>query len=125
MEVDLDYLPDNFKDFKSGLGGNYDNKVHLTKKSKAINDLVIIEILEQDEDRLQRDGIYLPESTTINFDMLKGKIISVGEKAQKFNVNVNDIVLYDKASAYYGPPEKAGTLIITHVENVICVLDEE
>lgn len=125
MEVDLDYLPDNFKNFKSGLGGNYDNKVHLTKKSKAINDLVIIEILEQDSNRLQRDGIYIPETATLNCDMLKGKIISVGEQAKKFNVYENDIVLYDKASAYYGPPEKAGTLIITHVENIICVLNEK
>ena len=41
MEVDLDYLPDEFKNFKSGLGGNYDNKVHLTKKSKAINEVPV------------------------------------------------------------------------------------
>lgn len=122
MEVDLDYLPENFKNFKSGLGGNYDNKVRLTKKSKAINDLVIIEIIEQDENRLQRGGIFLPESTTTNYDMLKGVIISVGPNAEKMCVEEGDVVLYDKASAYYGPPENAGTLIITHVENIACVL---
>jgi co-chaperonin GroES (HSP10) len=122
--MDLDHLPDKFKNFESGLGGSYDDKCRLTKKSKAINDLVIIEIIEQDEDRLQRDGIYLPESSTVNCDMLKGKILSVGEKAKKYNVKKGDIVLYDKASAYYGPPEKAGTLIITNVENVIYVLEK-
>ena len=125
MEVDLDHLPDKFKDFKTGLGGSYDDKCRLSKKSKAINDLVIIEILEQDKNRLQRGGIYLPESVTTNCDMLKGRVVSIGEEGKRMCVEENDVVLYDKASAYYGPPEKAGTLIITHVENIICVLTEK
>jgi co-chaperonin GroES (HSP10) len=123
MNLDVNSLPDNFKNFKSGLGGNYADKCRITKKSKAVNDLVIIEILEQEENRLQRGGIFLPETTTVNCEMLKGKIISVGEKAKKFNVKEGDVVLYDKASAYYGPPEAVGTLVITNVENVICVFE--
>jgi co-chaperonin GroES (HSP10) len=122
--MDLDNLPDKFKEFKSGLGGVYSDKCRITKKSKAVNDLVIIEILPQDETRLQRGGIYLPDSVTVNSEMLKGKIIDVGPTAKKYNVKKGDVVLYDKASAYYGPPEDDGTLIITHVENVICVLNK-
>ena len=121
--MDLDNVPDKFKTFESGLGGSYDDKCRLTKKSKAINDLIIIEILEQDENRNQRGGIFLPEVVTVNCDLLKGKIISVGEDAKKFNVKEGDVVLYDKASAYYGPPETVGTIIVTHVDNIIYVLD--
>lgn len=124
MNLDFDSIPDEFKNFKSGIGGNYAHKCPITKQSKAMNERVIIEIIEQDENRFKRDGIYLPESVIVNCDLLKGKILSVGEKAKKYNVKVGDVVLYDKASAYYVPPEIVGTLIITDVENIVYVLKE-
>lgn len=121
--MDLVNVPDKYTEFECGLGGCYDDKCRITLDSKAMNDLIIIEIVEQSETRNQRGGIYLPESVTENCDLLKGKIISVGKDAKKFNVKKGDVVLYDKASAYYGPPETVGTVVITHVDNLIYVLD--
>ena len=119
-------VPEKFEKFEMncGIGGSYEVKCPLVKTSKALNDLIIIEIIEQDKNRLQRGGIHLPEVHTSNFDLMKGKILSVGPKAEKYNVKNGDIVLYDKASAHFHPPEKVGTLIITNVENIICVIKD-
>jgi len=104
--------------FVSGFGGDYASKVHLTHNSKALNDNVIIEILEQENSSKKYGDIILPETALINVQMLKGKVISVGPDITD-NLNVGDIVMYDAMSAYYCPPQTPGTLIITKYENVI------
>ena len=121
--MDFD-IPQNLQYNTSGLGGVYADKVHLTEKSTALNDLVIIKIVEQDSNRLQHGGIFLPDVHTTNCELLKGELVSVGPDALKFNIHVGDIVLYDKWSAFYKPPDTAGTFIITKVENIICTVEE-
>lgn len=103
----------------------YDDKTHLNETSIALNDLVIIKILDQSKDRLQRDGIYLPETFTCNMELVKGKITSVGPEAiKRFRLKVDDVVLYDQHSAYFRPPVKAGLCVITAAENVVCIVKE-
>ncbi len=117
-------VPEKFEDLNSHFGGDYDQKCRINKKSKALNDSVIIEILKQPVNRLQRGGIFLPEVSIFNTDLLKGIVTSIGPDAKKYNVKVGDLVLYDKLSAFFQPPEKAGTIIITKIENIICVVGE-
>ncbi len=104
----------------TGLTGVYGEKIHLDEKSIAMNDLVLIKILEQDESRNKVGDLYMPESATQNMDMLKGEIISVGPIASRKMIKKGDVILYDKWSAFYKPPETPGTFIITNCENVIC-----
>lgn len=113
-------IPQNLQFDPTGLTGVYEEKIHLTKDSIAMNDVVIIEILEQDANRNRVGGIYMPESATQNMDMLKGKLISVGPEAKKKNLKKDDVILYDKWSSFYKPPETPGTLVVTKCENVIC-----
>ncbi len=117
-------IPDNLQFDSSGLAGVYSEKVHLTKDSVALGDNVIIEIVEQEANRLQRGGIFLPDVHTVNCELLKGKVVSVGHDAKKFNLNEGEFVLYDKWSAFYKPPESAGTLIVTKVDNIICIVED-
>jgi co-chaperonin GroES (HSP10) len=95
----------------------------LTKTSRAVGDLVIIEILKQRKKRLLFDGVYIPLQYTENNKLVRGKVLSVGPKAQSENINVGDEVLYDKHSIYsqFGGKgtEKEGDIVITKVENVI------
>jgi len=103
-----------------GLTGVYTDKIHLSESSKALHDLVIIEILDQDESKNKVGNILIPEKSTQNMDMLKGRVVAVGPKAKRKNLNIDDIILYDKWSAFYKPPETTGTYVITRCENIIC-----
>jgi co-chaperonin GroES (HSP10) len=117
-------IPQNLEFNPSGLGGIYSDKIHLTSTSRALGDHVIIEILPQDDSKNKVGNIILPEKSTLNMDMLKGRISSIGANASKMGLSVGDIILYDKWSAYYKPPESPGTYIITEIENIICKVKE-
>lgn len=118
-------IPQNLDFNPSGLGGIYSDKIHLNPKSRALSDNVIIEILPQDNSKNKVGNIILPEKTTLNMDMLKGRISSLGPEAKRMGLKTGDIILYDKWSAYYKPPETPGTFIITKIENIICKVKQE
>jgi co-chaperonin GroES (HSP10) len=118
-------IPQNLEWNPSGLGGIYSEKIHLSSTSTALGDNVIIEILPQDDSKNKIGNIILPEKTTLNMDMLKGRISSIGPDAKKMGLSEGDIILYDKWSAYYKPPETPSTFIITNIENIICKVKQE
>ncbi len=122
-EVMQEYqIPANLTYNALGIGGLYKEKVHLSEKSIACNDLVIIKILEQEECRNMRHGFYLPDDVTHNTELIKGIVMSCGPDALRDNISVGNIVLYDRFSAFYNPPLNEGTFIITKIENVIVKL---
>ena len=101
----------------------------LTENSRAINDLVIIQNVKQDENRYKRYGLEFLDEVIENFKAVKGKILSVGKLAEKENINKGDIVLYDKHSVFAEVgkrgkgTEKEGEIVITKVDNVIGVVE--
>lgn len=103
--------------------------IGLTEKSIALNDLVIIQNVKQDENRYKQYGLEFIDSVIENFKLVKGKVISVGQKALKENINVGDIVLYDKHSVFAlagkgsKGSEKEGEIVITKVDNVIGLVE--
>jgi len=108
----LDYNP-------AGLGGLYERKVHLSKDSVALNDSVIIKIIEQESNKQKIGDIFLPSACVTNVELLKGEVVSVGPEAARANIKKGDVVFYDRMSAFYKPPPNAGTFIVTKIENVI------
>lgn len=120
--IDPDNLPDNLSLTGSGYGGSYDYKVSLDKNSTALGKNIIIEIIEQESGRNMQGGIFLPAESILNTSLLKGKIISIGHDVANLNLNIGDIVMYDKLAAFYSPPEATGTIIIVDIENVIYVI---
>jgi co-chaperonin GroES (HSP10) len=104
----------------------------LTKNSIALNKNVLIEIIEQKDKRCHMDGIYLPESVTINKELIKGRVISVGIEAQnETGLKPDDIVLYDRWSVFShsaGLRECTsilpGTIVLTASENIIGIVTE-
>jgi len=117
-------VPENWQLNPAGLMGLYEDKVHLSEKSKALNDTVIIEIIEQDKNHNMAGGIHLPETAIVNCELIKGRVSSVGADAAKKNLKKDDIVLYDRFSAFYRPNIDPGTFVATKVENVIWVINE-
>jgi len=99
--------------------GVYCNKVPLTENSVAIGGYLIIEIIPQPNSARKFGNIFLPGEHTLNTQLIVGEIKSSGNRALIEGMNVGELVLYDRASAFGHPPEKAGTLISTHMENVI------
>lgn len=99
--------------------GVYRNKVPLTENSIAIGGFVIIEIIPQPNSSRKYGNIFLPGAHILNTQLIVGKIKSAGHKALVEGMDVGELVLYDRASAFGHPPEKEGTLITTHMENVI------
>lgn len=101
----------------------------LAENSKALNDLVIIQNVKQDENRYKRFGIDFIPDVIENFKMVKGKVLSVGSLAKKENINKDDVVLYDKHSVFaeFGRRGKGteveGEIVITKVENIIGVVE--
>jgi len=122
MEVEM---PKGIDFNPAGLGGVYSRKVHLSEDSTALNDLVIIKIIEQDSNKQKVGDIFLPDSTITNVELLKGEIISLGPEAARANIQKGDIVLYDKWSTFYKPPTTPGTFVITKIENVISKVKKE
>ena len=105
--------------------GPYELRVSLDENSEACNDLIILRILDQPENRLKWGGLFIPEVASVNTELLLAEVVSVGPAAVKENISPGDRVLYDKWSAYYFPPETPGTYAITHVENVIGLYEDE
>lgn len=99
--------------------GVYCNKVPLTENSVAIGGYLIIEIVPQPNSARKFGNIFLPGEHTLNTQLIVGQIKSSGNRALVEGMDVGEFVLYDRASAFGHPPEKAGTLISTHMENVI------
>lgn len=116
-------VPENWTFNASGIAGLYEDKVHLTDESVALNTAVIIRIVEQDEAKQQVGGIYLPDEVIENCELVKGVVVSIGDEAARWNVKVGDTVFYDRYSAFYNPPVRPGVLIVTNVENVIGIAD--
>lgn len=116
-------VPENWSFNASGVNGLYEDKVHLTEGAVALNNAVVIEIVEQDETKQQIGGIYLPDEVVENCELVKGKIVSIGHNAAHINIKIGDIVFYDRYSAFYNPPIRPGVLIITNVENVIGIAE--
>ena len=109
--------------FSSGCHGLYMDKVHLSKDSRALNDCVIIEIMQQHAKSHMYGDIIIPRSFSVNAQALRGRVVSVGPEVT-INLKPGDVVLYDRYSAFYNPPTNPGTFIITKVENVICLTDD-
>lgn len=112
-------IPSNLIYNATGLAGVYKEKVRLNENSEAFNDLVIIEIIKQEEQKGKIDSIFIPASVLHNQELLKGRVTSAGPLAIKDGISVGDEVLYDKFAAYYLPPDTIGTFIIVKAENVI------
>jgi co-chaperonin GroES (HSP10) len=112
-------IPDSLLMNSSGIDGIYEKRVHLSKTSKALNDLVIIELIDQEKLKGEIDGIILPDEALCNMELLKGRVLSAGPEAIKDGVRVGDIILYDRYSAFYNPPVKVGVCLITRADNVI------
>lgn len=118
-------IPQNLIMNTSGTDGLYDRRVHLSEKSIALNDLVIIEMVEQESLKGTIDGIIIPESSIVNTELIKGRVVSAGPAAKIDGVRVGDVVLYDRFSAFYKPPVEKGVFIITRAENVIVKFPSE
>jgi co-chaperonin GroES (HSP10) len=118
-------IPQNLVMNTSGQDGVYDKKVHLNDDSKALNDLVIIKIIEQEAGKGIRDGIHIPDAALVNIELIKGEVVDAGPAAKQDGVSVGDVILYDKFSAFYKPPTTPGTFIITRCGNVIVKFPSE
>lgn len=124
-EDDIEFqVPQNLTYNPAGLAGIYEDRVHLKKTSKALNDLVIIEILEQDDRKQKYGNIILPTAVMQNFELVKGKVLSAGPDCAGV-ITEGSIVFYDKWSAFYKPPMNEGVIVITKAENIIGYALEE
>ena len=84
---------------------------------QANANFVIVEY-ETKDDIVNKDGIFIPHKAIENSKLIRGKILSVGEKC-KLGVKVGDFVLYDKyAINRYSP-----TIGALAEDNVILIED--
>ena len=102
----------------------------LNSKSRAVNQRVVIEVLQQRRRERLVDGILVPDQAYENGRLVKGRVISIGRNALSENLNVGDVVLFDKHSIFaeHGfseGTEQKGEFVVTNVENVICLIEEE
>lgn len=107
---------------------NYDNIMYeevtkLTDKSIPCNDCVLIRSLYNERSK-EIGGIVLPQQyyKDENTKTAKGEIVAIGKDAKEKGLNVGDVVLYDKYSAFCRPGEKAGRVLITRFENILAVI---
>lgn len=98
---------------------NYYNSTYkLNDISTVVGKMVLMEIVEQDNQEKMGD-IFITSQHKENFQMLKGKIIALGNEAKTFGLNVDDIVLYDRWSCFFKPPFVAGIRVITEYNNIL------
>lgn len=95
-------------------------KAELDGSLKACGDKVVIRKLEETHE-VKRNGIIIPQSAVKGFNMLKGRVESIGPEINKGCLNVGDVVLFD----YYSTYGETSPLVVTKIENVIAVLEEE
>lgn len=101
----------------------YYNKMPLNKDSKAVGNCVIVEIVPQPHSARKYGNIFLPSKHIENTQLIVGKIHSASSLAKEEDMKEGDLVFYDKGSAYGLPPETVGTLIVTHMENIIAKVE--
>ena len=87
---------------------------------KAVDDKIVILKLENCKERMYGD-IIVPLFAEENMKMTKGKILSIGSDASIYNLNVDDVVMYDTMSVYDNTDE----VVITKAENVIIRVIED
>ncbi len=92
----------------------------LDKKIIALNDIVVIGKIEKYHQRITKEGIIIPESADAGGNLCKGKVESIGPKANKEKLKINDIVLFDHFSTF----GETYPICMTKIENIICILDE-
>jgi hypothetical protein len=92
--------------------------------------LVIIETVKQDEGRFMSEGIFIAPQYIENMKLVRGRVLSIGPKAQNEGLAVGDEILYDKTSIFSltgitarKGTEKEGDLVITKIENVIGLVE--
>jgi co-chaperonin GroES (HSP10) len=97
----------------------YTNKMPIDEDTVAVNDAVIVKIIEQPNSSRKYGNIFLPTKHIENTQLIIGQIHSSGHLAKKEGMKEGELVFYDKGSAFGHPPETPGTLIVTYMENVI------
>ena len=101
----------------------YAKKMPLSKDSKAKGQYVIVEIIPQPNSSRKFGNIYIPHKHSENMQLIIGKISSAGDGAKIEGMDKGQLVFYDRGSAFGLPPEKEGTFIVTHMENVIAKVE--
>jgi co-chaperonin GroES (HSP10) len=121
------HIPENVggKYSLSSFKGVYENRMPLTKDSKPLNDLILLEMVKQSKDRGKVGGLFLPEETMTNRDVVKARVLAVGPNAKDLNLKPGTLVIYDRFSAFGNPPLVPGTLTLTKVENIIGAVSED
>ena len=97
----------------------------LTKTTKPLHDLVLLEMVEQSKKRGKVGDIFLPEESMTNRDVVKSRVVAVGPDAKHLNLEPGTLVIYDRYSAFGNPPLKPGTLALTKIENIIGAVSED
>jgi co-chaperonin GroES (HSP10) len=101
----------------------YEEVTKLNDKSIPCNDCVLLRSVFNERSK-EINGIILPQQyyKDENTKTAKGEVIALGKDAQNKGLNVGDIVLYDKYSAFCRPGEKVGRALITRFENILAVI---
>jgi co-chaperonin GroES (HSP10) len=73
----------------------------LNEKTKAVGRRVLLQIIPERQYQ-ELGGIILPESmnNSENQKLIKGKVVSIGQEAEKMLLNIGDIVYFDKWSQF-------------------------
>ena len=88
--------------------------------AKPVGDTVVLKKLVPTLDK-RYGNIILPHSINKNESMGVAKVIDMGKKAYETGLKKDDYVLYD----YYSVYENKMDYVITRVENIILIIDEE
>jgi len=88
------------------------------KKINALNKVVALKKHEKLHERMVGD-IIVPISEELSKNLTKATVTSLGKDAEKYNINIGDIVLYDHFSVFYDWHPS----VITNIENIICKFD--
>lgn len=94
----------------------------LKASTVTIGNRIVLEIVE-DERRNKIGDIFIPQDVkaNANYEMMKAKVVRISEECMmKYGIKKDDIVLYDRYSAYNHPPTEPGTTVIVDAENIIC-----
>ena len=71
--------------------------------------------------------IHLPADYGENFKVQRAKVVSVGKDAALEGIESDMIVLYDKHATFSANSvgsDKVGELVITRIENIIAIVEE-
>jgi co-chaperonin GroES (HSP10) len=97
----------------------------LPNGTKPFRDKFKLQILDQGDLSSKVGNIILTDDQFKNCRLIKAKIMDIGSQANDLDLQVGDVVLYDKFAAYYRPDTTVGTDILIDYVNIICKVDSD